>query len=154
MSNTYECMVLVDNQEVRKGWANCKQGIVDLFTKHEAEILSARRWEERRLAYPIKGQQRATYLLVYFKGKNNAPAAIRRELDFQEAVLRHMILACEAVPADAFEPEVEFDETKAGEEPVRDQGESSSAPKPGADGGETDSDSSDNGGSDEESEDE
>jgi small subunit ribosomal protein S6 len=30
------------------------------------KILSSRRWDERRLAYPIKGQNRGTYLLVYF----------------------------------------------------------------------------------------
>ena len=78
MNNTYECMILVNNQEVRKGWQSCKQSIVDLFGKHKAEVVSARRWDERRLAYPIKGQQRATYLLVYFKSEHLTPAAIRR----------------------------------------------------------------------------
>jgi len=109
-------MVLVNNQEVRKGWQACKQGIVDLFGKHKAEVVSARRWDERRLAYPIKGQQRATYLLVYFKSEHLAPAAIRRELDFSESVLRHLILRVEEVPAGAFEPEATFDESRVGED--------------------------------------
>src|SRR5690606_3284976 len=55
VTQTYECMVLVHNQEVRKGWQACKQAVVDLFTKHNAQVLSARRWDERKLAYPIKG---------------------------------------------------------------------------------------------------
>ena len=116
MSNTYECMVLVNNQEVRKGWQACKQHVIDVFAKHKAEVVSARRWDERRLAYPIKGQQRATYLLVYFKAEHLVPAAIRRDLDFSDTVLRHLILQCEEVPADAHEPEAAFDEARVGED--------------------------------------
>jgi ribosomal protein S6 len=109
-------MILVNNQEVRKGWQSCKQSIVDLFGKHKAEVVSARRWDERRLAYPIKGQQRATYLLVYFKSEHLTPAAIRRELDFNDSILRHLIVSCEAIPVEAHEPEAAFDETRVGED--------------------------------------
>jgi small subunit ribosomal protein S6 len=109
-------MILVNNQEVRKGWQACKQSVVDLFTKHSAQVVSARRWDERRLTYPIKGQQRATYLLVYFKSPHLAPNAIRRELEFSEVVLRHQILKCEEIPAEAMQPEAAFDETRAGED--------------------------------------
>ena len=62
-TRTYECMCLLDNREVRKGWQPLKETVVGMFKKHGAEMLSARRWDERRLAYPIRGQQRATYLL-------------------------------------------------------------------------------------------
>ncbi len=116
MTKTYECMVLVNNQEVRKGWQACKQSVVDIFAKHKAEVVSAKRWDERRLAYPIEGQQRATYLLIYFKASDTAPNLIRRDLDFSERVLRHLILVCEEVPAGAFEPEAAFDESRAGDE--------------------------------------
>ncbi|HLU38536.1 MAG TPA: 30S ribosomal protein S6 [Planctomycetota bacterium] len=109
-------MVLVHNQEVRKGWQACKQAVVDLFTKHNAQVLSARRWDERKLAYPIKGQQRATYLLVYFTADQSAPSAIRRELEFSETVLRHLILRCDEVPPEAYQPEAAFDESKVGED--------------------------------------
>lgn len=116
MTRTYECMVLVNNQEVRKGWQACKQSVVDVFTKHQAEVMSARRWDERRLAYPIGGQLRATYLLLYFKASGTVPSAIRRDLDFNERVLRHLIVQCEEVPAGAYEPETAFDESRAGDD--------------------------------------
>lgn len=109
-------MVLVHNQEVRKGWQACKQSVVDLFAKHSAEVVSARRWDERRLTYPIKGQQRATYLLVYFKSGHLVPNAIRRELEFSDTVLRHQILKCEEIPAEALQPEAAFDESRVGED--------------------------------------
>ncbi len=109
MTKTYECMVLLDNREVKKGWQQLKDAVATCFTKHGAEVLSARLWGERRLAYPIKHRRRGTYLLMYFSSDPQNLAAIRRDLDFSESVLRQMVLACEEVPADAHDPEAEFD---------------------------------------------
>ena len=108
-TKTYECMCLLDNREVRKGWESLKTAVAGLFTKHGAKVLSSRRWDERRLAYPMKGQLRATYLLIYFSIDTNAIPALRRELEFSEEMLRYMITDCAEVPADAYEPEAEFD---------------------------------------------
>ena len=102
-------MCLLDNREVRKGWDSLKDAIAGLFTKHGAKVLSNRRWDERRLAYPIDGQIRATYLLLYFSMDTQAIPALRRDLQFSEPMLRYMITDCVEVPADAYEPEAEFD---------------------------------------------
>jgi len=102
-------MCLLDNREVRKGWQPLKDSVTGLFTKHGAQILSARRWDERRLAYPIDGQQRATYLLAYLKADTQSIAAIRRDLQFSDIVLRSLVLSCEEVPQSAYEPEADFD---------------------------------------------
>ena len=108
-TRNYECMCLLDNREVRKGWDSLKDAVAGLFTKHDAKVLSSRRWDERRLAYPINGQIRATYLLVYFSMDTQALPNLRRELQFSEPTLRYMITDCEDIPADAYEPEAEFD---------------------------------------------
>lgn len=108
-TRTYECMCLLDNREVRKGWQPLKDSVTGLFTKHGAQILSARRWDERRLAYPIDAQQRATYLLAYLKADTQSIAAIRRDLQFSDIVLRSLVLSCEEVPQSAYEPEADFD---------------------------------------------
>lgn len=102
-------MCLLDNREVRKGWDALKNAVAGQFTKHGAKILSSRRWDERRLAYPIKGQHRGTYLLVYFAADTNAVALIRRDMQFNEALLRTLLLECEEVPQGAYEPEAAFD---------------------------------------------
>lgn len=102
-------MCLLDNREVRKGWQPLKDAVTGLFLKHGAQIVSSRRWDERRLAYPIRGQQRATYLLTYFQADTQQLAAIRRDLQFNEAVLRNLLLECETVPQSAYEPEAAFD---------------------------------------------
>jgi small subunit ribosomal protein S6 len=118
-------MCLLDNREVRKGWQPLKESVVGMFKKHGAEMLSARRWDERRLAYAIKGQQRATYLLAYFKADTHQLGGIRRDLQFSESVLRSLVLGCEEVPQSAYEPEAEFDVNAI---PVDDSPVASSAP--------------------------
>lgn len=108
-TRTYECMCLLDNREVRKGWQPLKDAITALFTKHGAKILSSRRWDERRLAYPMQGQQRGTYLLIYFAVDTQNVAAIRRDLQFNESLLRWLVVDCAEVPQAAYEPEADFD---------------------------------------------
>lgn len=108
-TRTYECMCLLDNREVRKGWQPLKEAVLGLFTKHGAKILSGKRWDERRLAYPINGQHRGTYLLVYFSSDTQALNGIRRDLQFSEALLRFLLVDCEEVPQSAYEPEGDFD---------------------------------------------
>jgi len=106
---TYECMCLLDNREVRNGWQALKDSVAGIFQKHGAQIVSSRRWDERRLAYPIRGQQRGTYLLTYLKADTQQLTGIRRDLQFNEAVLRNLLVACAEVPQSAFEPEAAFD---------------------------------------------
>ena len=102
-------MCLLDNREVRKGWQPLKDSVLAMFTKHGAKVLSGRRWDERRLAYTIKGQQRGTYLLVYFSANTQVLTAIRRDLQFNESLLRFLLVDCEDVPQTAYEPEAAFD---------------------------------------------
>ena len=102
-------MVLLDNREVRKGWQPLKDAVTGIFTKHGAKILSNRRWDERRLAYPIKGQQRGTFLLLYIAADTQSLGGIRRDLQFHESLLRTLIVECAEVPQTAYEPEAAFD---------------------------------------------
>lgn len=102
-------MCLLDNREVRKGWESAKDSVAAIFTKHSAKILSSRRWDERRLAYPMNGQVRATYLLIYMEIETGNIPVLRRDLQFSDALLRYMISDCPDVPEGAYEPEEEFD---------------------------------------------
>lgn len=86
-----------------------KDHVTGLMTKHGADVVSAKLWEERRLAYPIKHQQRGTYLLVYMNVDTNELGAINRDLNLSEPVLRHLTTVCEELPENIDEPEAEFD---------------------------------------------
>jgi len=49
-------------------------------------------WERRELAYEIEGCKRGTYVICYFTAESTAIDALRREMDLEEQVLRHMIV--------------------------------------------------------------
>jgi small subunit ribosomal protein S6 len=104
-------MCLLDNREVRKGWEPLKDAVSAIFTKHGAEVLSTRRWDERRLGYAIRGQQRGTFLLTYFKADTQTIGAITRDLKFSDAIMRFLTVLCDDVPETAYQPEEEFDVT-------------------------------------------
>jgi ribosomal protein S6 len=96
-------MFLLDNQAVRADYKAAKALVLDVLKKHGGEIVCARRWDERRLAYPIQGRLRATYLLTYFKAPGSAIVAIRRDAELDERLLRHLLISVEEVPAKELE---------------------------------------------------
>lgn len=98
MDRIYEGMILVDNAVVREGWDKAKSLVTSLLEKHGAKVLSARRWDERRLAYPIGGKNRATFLLAYYNIEVDAIPAMRRDFELNESVLRAMEVVVEAIP--------------------------------------------------------
>ena len=94
MSQIYEGMFLLDNDVVREGYEGAKALVTSALDKHGATLLSARRWDERRLAYPISGRRRAHELRL---------AACRRHLHLalaggahavrmQSALLSHLMV--------------------------------------------------------------
>lgn len=97
MTQTYEGMFLLDNQLVREGWDAAKGAVTATLQKHGANVLTARRWDERRLAYPIEGRRRATYLLTYYE-MDGPLSAMRRDFDLSERILRYLMLAVDELP--------------------------------------------------------
>jgi small subunit ribosomal protein S6 len=101
--NTYEGMFLLDNEVVRADWQEAKSVVTDVLSKHGAEVVTARRWDERKLAYPIKGRKRGTYLLAYYNMGTDGIDGLRRDLELSEAVTRYLLLRAEEVPAEEIE---------------------------------------------------
>ncbi len=158
MTSIYEGMFLLDNQVVRQDWSKAKKVVTDLLTKHGATIKSARRWDERQLAYPIKRRNRATYLLTYTEIPNAGIIPLRRDLELSEDILRYLFLSTDTVPQEEIDltsSETSDDfvvplppedhEVDAKEEPSRedDDGRPSRAAAPAAKVSDDDSDDSD-----------
>lgn len=94
----YEGMYLLDNETVRQDWNSAKSIITGTLEKHGATVHTARRWDERRLAYPIKKRNRATFLLSYFEIPGENIPAMRRDFELNDYVLRSLEIAVEAIP--------------------------------------------------------
>lgn len=90
--NTYEGMFLLDSAKVAVSWDESVKHVHDILTKHHSEIVASRQWDERRLAYPVEGHKKGTYLLTYFKADGSAVKEIVSDCHLSDVVLRELIL--------------------------------------------------------------
>ena len=91
-ANTYEGMFLLDSAKVAVSWDESVKHVHDILTKHQSEIVASRQWDERRLAYPVEGHKKGTYLLTYFKTDGSTLKEIVADCHLSDYVLRELIL--------------------------------------------------------------
>ncbi len=90
--HTYEGMFLLDSTKAAAAWEESVKQVHDILAKHSAEIVASRQWDERRLAYPISGHKKATYLLTYFKTDGSKLKEIVADCHLSDLILRELIL--------------------------------------------------------------
>jgi small subunit ribosomal protein S6 len=91
-ANTYECMFLLDPNKVSGDVATAAQQLHTVLERHQAEILASRQWDDRRLAYSIKGHKKGLYYLTYFRSEGKNLIQIERDFALMEVILRMMVL--------------------------------------------------------------
>lgn len=97
----YEGMFLVDPQAGSTQFPKVQEEITGLLTRHGAKLRHMRKWDERRLAYDIKGRSRGTYVLTYFEGPGSVVDGLRKDAKLSETILRALVLVHdERVPKD------------------------------------------------------
>lgn len=89
-TRTYEGMFLVDAG--KSDFEAAAKPIRNILDRSQAEILSIKPWDEKRLAYQIRGRRRALYVLTYFKVDPASASDIERHCDLSEEILRVLIL--------------------------------------------------------------
>jgi small subunit ribosomal protein S6 len=87
----YEAMFLL-SQAVAADLGGAVDHIKEIMARGHAEIIAMKKWDDRRLAYEIKGQKRGVYILAYFKAPGVDVAHIERDCNLSEKVLRALIL--------------------------------------------------------------
>lgn len=88
----YEGMFLVDQETANKKWDEVIGHIRGTLEKYKAEILDLEKWQDLKLAYPIKKRRKGTYIVGHFNLAPNALAEIRHDFQLSEVVLRHIII--------------------------------------------------------------
>jgi len=120
----YEGLFLVDSADAAADWAGTVGAVEKVLSRAEAEVVSLKKWDERKLAYDIKGRGRGTYLLAYFKCGTDKITSIERDVQLSEQILRVMILVTERMsekdiakdtPASVMEKAAAASEAKAAE---------------------------------------
>jgi small subunit ribosomal protein S6 len=91
----YEAMFLVDSAEAAGDWDGVNGAIRKILERAGAEIVSIRKWDERKLAYDINGKSRGTYILCYFRVDGVRIREIERDVQLSERIMRVLILCAE-----------------------------------------------------------
>jgi small subunit ribosomal protein S6 len=97
----YEGMFILDPTKYSRDPAATSQVVTDMIGQFGGTVLASRLWDERKLAYPIKGHKRGAYWLTYFRMDPANVAALERQCDITDDVLRKLILKVDHRIADA-----------------------------------------------------
>ncbi len=93
----YEAMFLVDSAQAQSDWDAVITTIKNILERAEAEIVSIKKWDERKLAYEINGRSRGTYILCYFRAEGSRIAEIERDVQLSEQIMRVLILCADHI---------------------------------------------------------
>jgi small subunit ribosomal protein S6 len=85
-------MFLLDSTKVAASWDESVKHVHEILSKHQGEIVASRQWDERRLAYPVEGHKKGTYLLTYFRADGSAVKEIVADCHLSDVILRELIL--------------------------------------------------------------
>lgn len=88
-------MFLVDSSIAGADWDGTISVIKTILKKVKAEIISIKKWDDRKLAYNIKGKSRGTYILSYFRVEGEKITDIENAVRLSEKIMRALILNAE-----------------------------------------------------------
>ena len=91
----YEAMVLVDPVMHTADPEAVEGKVRELLEKHGAKIHDFEKWDERKLAYEIKGHRRGVYFLAHFEMPGDAVTALHADCKLTETILRQMLVRLE-----------------------------------------------------------
>ena len=91
----YEAMFLVDSSLAAQDWDGILSTIEGILKRAEAEIVTLRKWGDKRLAYEIDHKARGTYILCYFRADGARIGDIEKDVRLSERIMRVLILSTE-----------------------------------------------------------
>ncbi len=100
VKRTYEGLFLVDSAEAAADWNKVTGAIEKILSRSEAEVVSLRKWDDRRLAYDINKKSRGTYILAYFNCDPDRIGSMERDVQLSEKVIRVLILRTDRMTAE------------------------------------------------------
>ena len=77
--------------------------VMSLLQRADAELVSFKKWDDRRLAYDIKGNKRGVYFLTYFRCDPTRVADLERSSNLSELLLRSLVIRADHLNAEDIE---------------------------------------------------
>jgi len=91
-TNVYEGLFIFDSDLYAKGADEVSSQVASIVEQLGGEVLLSRLWDERKLAYPVKGHRRGTYWLAYFRIDPSSVKELSRQFQLSGSILRFLIL--------------------------------------------------------------
>ncbi len=101
----YEGMFLVDIARASSDWDGVIATIKRILERSGSEIISIKKWDDRKLTYDIKGQSRGVYILCYFRVDGRKIQEIENSIRLSEQIMRVLILNAEHMTPEDIEKE-------------------------------------------------
>lgn len=120
-SNLYEGMFLMSQSAVGGGLDAAIEFVREALGRIDAEVVTLRKWDDRKLAYPIKGQKRGIFLISLFRADGSRLTEVERVCNLSEQVLRVMMTRCDHFGQVEYDAELEEAKTLAAEQKQRDE---------------------------------
>ena len=90
--NVYEGLFILDTDLYSRNPDEVSGQVASAVSQFGGEVLLTRLWDERKLAYPIKGHRRGTYWLSYFQLDPQRVKELTRQFQLSNSVLRFLFL--------------------------------------------------------------
>ncbi|MCA9239123.1 MAG: 30S ribosomal protein S6, partial [Planctomycetales bacterium] len=90
--NVYEGLFIFDANKFARDHNALPEAVEQEITSAGGEVLVSRLWEERRLAYPIRGQRKGAYWLMYFRLGGDQVSPLNRKCELNDTLLRHLVI--------------------------------------------------------------
>ena len=100
-ANVYEGMFILDANRFGRDPGGMSSQIPAMIEDLGGEMLVSRLWEERRLAYPIKGQRKGAYWLTYFRIDGDRVTELKHKCRISDDILRSLFLKVDPRIVDA-----------------------------------------------------
>jgi small subunit ribosomal protein S6 len=88
----YEGLFILDANKFARDRDSLAREVEGLVEAVDGELLVSRLWEERRLAYPIKGQRKGAYWLMYFRMPTPRLKELTRSCEINDSILRQLLI--------------------------------------------------------------
>ena len=92
----YELLVLVKPSLSDEEIASVSEKIRGLISRLGGEVSQTVNWGKKKLAYELRREKKAVYLIVRFEAEGTVSAAVERACRLHEHVLRTMVVAVRA----------------------------------------------------------
>ena len=98
-TGVYECMFLA-GQAAAAQFGDLIQHINDLIGRANGEVISMKKWDDRRLAYEMDKQKRGVYILAYINCPADMVGRLERDVQISDKLLRVLITSAAHLSAE------------------------------------------------------